>query len=70
MKATITLEIEVPDKISGKIVTQKEISKSITDCIEKGVDDARHLEPDFGCREIFISSRIKVISAQTNTLIQ
>lgn len=70
MKATIALEIEVPDKISGKIVTQKEISEAITNCINLGVDDARHLEPDFGNREIFISSRIKVISANTNTLVQ
>lgn len=70
MKATVTLEIQVPNKISGKTVTQREISQIIKEAIESSVKDAKNLKSDFGNREILISSSIEVVSAQTNTLIQ
>lgn len=70
MKATVVLEIEVPDKISGKIVTQKEISSAVVRCLEFGVDDANSLTNDFGCRSTFLDSKIKVISATTNSLVK
>ena len=70
MKATVTIEIDVPAKISGKIVTQKEISEALKDNIEDSIKDAQNLESDFGSRNIFLFSDMKVLSAKTNTLIQ
>lgn len=70
MKAIVTIEIEVPEQISGKIVNQRDIVDAVKESLEVGIEDAQGLVEDFGNRYIFLNSQLKVLSVKADTLIK